>query len=74
VLVEGRLSQRTWEQDGVKKSKHEIVAENIQLVWKKDRSDSNDMIGESYDSSEIEEDDIPFRGLNNDSKKKVSEK
>lgn len=60
VLVEGRLSQRTWEQDGVKKSKHEIIAENIQLVWKKDRSDSNDMIGESYDSSEIEEDDIPF--------------
>jgi len=37
-----------------------LFAENIQLVWKKDRSDSNDMIGESYDSSEIEEDDIPF--------------
>ncbi|MCX8083930.1 MAG: single-stranded DNA-binding protein [Calditerrivibrio sp.] len=60
VLVEGRLSYRTWEQDGVKKSKHEIIAENIQLVWKKDRSDINDAIEESYSSSDIDEEDIPF--------------
>lgn len=60
VLVEGRLSYRTWEQDGVKKSKHEVVAENIQLVWKKDRSDVNDIVDESYDSAEINEEDIPF--------------
>ncbi|MCA1926909.1 MAG: single-stranded DNA-binding protein [Calditerrivibrio sp.] len=60
VLVEGRLSFRTWEQDGVKKSKHEIIAENIQLVWKKDKSDVNDMMAESFDSTGIEEEDLPF--------------
>lgn len=60
VLVEGRLSYRTWEQDGVKKSKHEIIAENIQLVWKKDRSEANDLVEESYDSEGFNDDEIPF--------------
>lgn len=60
VLVEGRLSFRTWEQDGVKKSKHEIIAENIQLVWKKDKSDVNDIMADSFDSTGIEEEDLPF--------------
>jgi len=60
VLVEGRLSYRTWEQDGVKNSKHEIIAENIQLVWKKDRSEANDLVEESYDSESFNDDEIPF--------------
>lgn len=60
VLVEGRLSFRTWEQDGAKKSKHEIIAENIQLVWKKDKSDVNDVMADSFDSTSIEEEDLPF--------------
>ena len=60
VLIEGRLTYRTWEQDGQKRSKHEVVAENIQLVWKKERSaDSADILGESEDTS-FDEDDIPF--------------
>lgn len=60
VLIEGRLSYRTWEQDGVKKSKHEVIADNIQLVWKKDRNESNDVITEQFDSTSIDEEDIPF--------------
>src|SRR5512138_3890377 len=32
VLVEGRLRQRRWEQDGVKKSKIEVVADNVQFL------------------------------------------
>jgi len=36
VLIEGRLSYNTWEQEGVKKSKHELVAENIQFLQRKE--------------------------------------
>lgn len=32
VVVEGRLSQNMWEQDGVKRSKHEIIVERLQMV------------------------------------------
>src|SRR3990170_6165002 len=32
VLVEGRLRQRRWEADGVKKSKIEVVAQNVQFL------------------------------------------
>ncbi|UOD35009.1 single-stranded DNA-binding protein [Deferribacteraceae bacterium V6Fe1] len=58
ILVEGRLSFRTWEQDGVKRSKHEIVAENIQLVQRKENSAVNDEIDAV--SEDIVDDDIPF--------------
>jgi single-strand DNA-binding protein len=58
VLVEGRLSFRTWEQDGAKRSKHEIIAENIQLVQRKESSTLEE--GSDFSDSDIEEDDIPF--------------
>jgi single-strand DNA-binding protein len=32
ALVEGRLRQRRWEQDGVKKNKIEIIADNVQFL------------------------------------------
>ncbi len=32
VLVEGRLRQRRWEQEGVKRSKIEIVADGVQFL------------------------------------------
>ncbi|WP_246798733.1 single-stranded DNA-binding protein [Deferribacter autotrophicus] len=61
ILVEGRLSYRTWEQDGQKRSKHEIVAENIQLVWRKDKTTEESDLVEENDSDEFfDEDDIPF--------------
>ena len=58
VLVEGRLTYRTWEQDGVKKGKHEIVAEKLQLVWKKENSKDN--VDDQLGSNDITEEDIPF--------------
>ena len=36
ILVEGRLDYQTWEKDGQKRSKHEVVAENIQLLGARD--------------------------------------
>lgn len=64
VLVEGRLNFNQWEQDGVKRSKHEIIADNIQLVERKSTSTSipKDTSSQpSFNATEtIDEDDIPF--------------
>ena len=75
VLVEGRLNYNTWEQDGIRKSKHEIIAENIQLVERRttggsyaetsnSSSYSSNNVSESNavneNSDTINEDDIPF--------------
>lgn len=67
VLVEGRLAFRTWEQDGIKRSKHEIVAENIQFIQRKEFSSANDEMrnAQEYDaegdtSGHMTENDIPF--------------
>jgi single-strand DNA-binding protein len=35
VLVEGKLRQRRWEQEGVKKSKIEVIADNVQFLGSK---------------------------------------
>jgi single-strand DNA-binding protein len=64
LLIEGRLSFNTWEQEGQKRSKHEVVAENIQFVSRRDQSGSygSSNAGAFDDSSmdTIDEDDIPF--------------
>ena len=64
VLVEGRLSQNVWEQEGQKRSKHEVIAENIQMVGgKRDgKSADNESGGFSSggSSDDFSEDDIPF--------------
>ncbi|MDR2883527.1 MAG: single-stranded DNA-binding protein [Deferribacteraceae bacterium] len=67
LLVEGRLSQNKWEQDGVKRSKHEIIVDSFQLLGgRKDRAaDDNSMHNAGSDSSfsassDIDDDDIPF--------------
>jgi single-strand DNA-binding protein len=40
ILVEGRLQERSWESDGQKKSKMEIVAATVKFLGKKDGADS----------------------------------
>ena len=71
ILVEGRLSYNTWEKDGVKYSKHEIIADNIQFVERKSTSSaySNNADGSSFSEpnvssntgqNDINEEDIPF--------------
>jgi single-strand DNA-binding protein len=40
VLVEGRLDFRTWESDGQKRSKHEIVAQTVRFLGKRDEGGS----------------------------------
>ena len=56
LLIEGRLQYSTWENEGQKRSKHEVVAENIQFVRsRQDTGHSNQSVSDF--SSEIDEDD-----------------
>lgn len=57
ALVEGRLRQRTWDKDGVKRSKIEVVADNVQFLGGKGAP------GEGRGGApppEAGEDDVPF--------------
>lgn len=59
VLVEGRLRQRRWEADGVKRSKIEIVADNVQFLGAP-RGASAESSAPASPSPESQDDDIPF--------------
>lgn len=60
LLIEGRLQYSTWETEGQKRSKHEVVAENIQFVSRKDKSDYGSGAFDTPASGAMDEDDIPF--------------
>lgn len=75
VLVEGRMQTRSWEQDGVKKYRTEIIADSVQFGPKagastgdeqsspnEDSQDNNSDDGNKieYPDDEINPDDIPF--------------
>ena len=59
VLVEGRLRQRRWEADGVKRSKIEVVADNVQFLGGP-RGASAEPSAPSAPAPESQDDDIPF--------------
>lgn len=55
VLVDGRLQQRRWESEGQKRSKVEVVAENITFMPK--RQPGQD---EAAGGGQADEGDVPF--------------
>lgn len=59
VLVEGRLRQRRWEADGVKRSKIEVVADNVQFLGGP-RGGSAETSPPASPAPEAQDDDIPF--------------
>ena len=59
VLVEGRLRQRSWDADGVKRSKIEVVADNVQFLGGP-RGASAETSGPSAPAPDTQDDDIPF--------------
>jgi single-strand DNA-binding protein len=59
VLVEGRLRQRRWEADGVKRSKVEVVADNVQFLGPP-RGQATEGAGSAPLPPESPDDDIPF--------------
>lgn len=74
VCVEGRMQTRSWEQDGVKKYRTEVVADRVQFGQKSgsmadtpqtgaeapQESPSNDGNQIEYPEDEINPEDIPF--------------
>lgn len=62
VLVEGHLQTRSWEKDGHKMYKTEIIADNVQLIARyKDRKDRGVTKAEDVTSeTDIDPDDLPF--------------
>ena len=72
VLIEGRIQTRSWEADGVKKYRTEIVADRVQFgprsgAGAPSASDSNDKSASSkdektieYPTEDINPEDIPF--------------
>lgn len=58
AFIEGRLQWRSWEgEDGQKRSKHEVVASNVQFLPKGREGGFEEKKDESSDSVE---DDVPF--------------
>ncbi|MDA1000350.1 MAG: single-stranded DNA-binding protein [bacterium] len=70
VVVEGRLSFRSWEaQDGSRRSKHEVVANNIHFLSRRDEGGSRHSDASAAqdwgktgggDTPPMTDDDIPF--------------
>lgn len=61
IYVEGSMQTRSWEKDGVKQYKTEIVGSNFQFGSKSsDRSSNEKSDTVEYSEDEINPDDIPF--------------
>ena len=60
VLVEGRLRQRSWETDGVKRSKVEVVADNVQFLGGPRGASAETSAPSAPPSPDSQDDDIPF--------------
>lgn len=63
AFIEGRITTRSWEKDGVKQYRTEIIAERVQFGPKKDgvvKSDSSDSVLPDYPADEVTPEDIPF--------------
>ncbi len=62
IYVEGRLQTRSWEADGIKKYRTEIVSENMQLGPRRDGGEQKDVESPNDAKQEhnINPDDIPF--------------
>jgi len=63
VYVEGRLQTRSWDKDGQKQYRTEIVAERVQFGPKRDgatQDNQSESVVPDYPEEEINPEDIPF--------------
>jgi single-strand DNA-binding protein len=59
VLVTGRLRQETWEADGVKRSRHKVVATSLQMLGN-GKSNAESEPQEEASTADAAADEIPF--------------
>ena len=65
LYVEGKLQTRSWEKDGIRKNKTEVIAENIQILYRPQeyQTPRSDVPGEEQgenDGYEEKEEEIIF--------------
>ena len=63
VIVDGRLQERRWEtEDGVKRSKHEVVAQAVRFLGRRPGAapDKSAVGGEEMPEAEAVDNDVPF--------------
>ena len=60
VLVQGRLTQDTWEQDGQKRSKVSVTANDVTFLDSKSEGTQKDTVLEDIDDKPINLSQIPF--------------
>ena len=56
VYVEGRLKTRSWDDEGIKRYKTEVIASHVQFLSKVDKT----VPAEPLETEEIEPEDLPF--------------
>ncbi len=62
IYVEGKLQTRVWEKDGIRKSKTEVVAENVQILYRPQPRDYDEKAAEAAQAEEIKTDIEPTMG------------
>lgn len=62
LYIEGKITTKTWEKDGVKHYKTEILSDTMQLigVWKKDQSSQQYSAGPATYEQPGSENDLPY--------------
>lgn len=60
LLVEGRLQTRSWDKDGVKMYRTEIIAERVQFGTKPSTQPKSESALPDYPVDEIRPEDIPY--------------
>lgn len=62
AFIEGRMTTRSWEKDGVKQYRTEIVAESVQFGPKKggESNTASSSVLPEYPADEINPEDIPY--------------
>ena len=57
IYVEGKLQTRSWEKEGVRRQKTEIIAENVQILWRPDQQQTDQ---QQADPQQITVEDDPY--------------
>lgn len=60
VLITGRLQSRTWDQDGIKRNKVEVLATDVTFVDSQAPNKVTDVVLEDIDDKPIDLSEIPF--------------